>query len=134
MSNNASPALLPEVDRRDVLYNLFERAAGGPINSASPVQDPGYGEIGTAQSLQAEACKLVPRVEMNPVLLKSGGKNSKGEAMCSVFVLGKQMIRETYDNLRKRTGSLQQMVLGSHQALMRTLLSLKVRGAVQSSI
>jgi hypothetical protein len=117
MSNNAAPALLPDNDRRNDLYKSFERAAGGVINVSSPVQDPGYGEIGTAQSLQAEACKLVPRVEMNPVLLKSGGKNSKGEAMCSVFVLGKQMIRETYSDLRKRTGSLQQMVLGSHKAL-----------------
>ena len=118
MSNNAAPALLPEGSRGEYLYKSFEHSVGGPrIHAASPVQDPGYGEIGTAQSLQAEACRLVPRVEMNPVLLKSGGKNSKGEYMCSVYVLGKQMIRETYGDLRKRTGSLQKMVLESHRAL-----------------
>lgn len=74
-------------------------------------------EIGTAQSLQAEACKIVPRVEMNPVLLKSGGTNEKGEHLCSVVVLGKQIIRETYGDLQKRTTSLRSMVLESHRAL-----------------
>ena len=124
MSNNAAPALLPEGSRGEYLYRSFEHSvnggngSGGPaVHAASPIQEPGYGEIGTAQSLQAEACRLVPRVEMNPVLLKSGGKNSNGEYLCSVYVLGKQMIRETYGDLRKRTGSLQKMVLESHQAL-----------------
>jgi hypothetical protein len=74
-------------------------------------------EIGTAQSLQAEACKIVPRVEMNPVLLKSGGKNEKGEYLCAVVVLGKQIVRETYGELQKRTSSLRSMVLESHHAL-----------------
>jgi adenosylcobyric acid synthase len=74
-------------------------------------------EIGTAQSLQAEACKIIPRVEMNPVLLKSGGTNENGEQLCSVVVLGKQIIRETYGDLQKRTTSLRSMVLESHRAL-----------------
>lgn len=38
MSNNATPALLPD--------------------------GSGWGEIGTAQALQAEACGLIPRVEV----------------------------------------------------------------------
>lgn len=117
MSNNASPALLPDPDRQKYLYKAFERAAGVPVGVVTPVRDQGYGEIGTAQSLQAEACKILPRVEMNPVLLKSGGTNEKGERLCSVVVLGKQMIRETYGSLRERTGSLQRMVLDSHRAL-----------------
>jgi adenosylcobyric acid synthase len=54
---------------------------------------------------------------MNPILLKSGGKNEKGEDMCSVVVLGKHLMRETYGDLHNRTSSLRQMVIESHRAL-----------------
>lgn len=118
MSNNAAPALLPDSERKRRLYKSFQKAVGGEFPAPSPGQpDSGYGEIGTAQSLQAEACRLIPRVEMNPVLLKSGGQNEKGEFMCSVLVLGKQVARETYGDLGKRTTNLRTMVLESHQAL-----------------
>ena len=118
MSNNAAPALLPDKDRKRRLYKTFQAAVGGefprPLDNR---RDTGYGEIGTAQSLQAEACRLVPRVEMNPVLLKSGGQNEKGEYLCSVFVLGQEIARETYGELGKRTTDLRTMVLESHEAL-----------------
>lgn len=120
MSNNAAPALIPERDRRDPLYKAFEQVTGETSNSlhaSSKAEERGYGEIGTAQALQAEACRLVPRVEMNPLLLKSGGRNANGESLCSVVVLGKQLVRETYGDLGKRTGPMKQMILLSHQAL-----------------
>ncbi|CAJ1958806.1 unnamed protein product [Cylindrotheca closterium] len=132
MSNNAAPALIPERDRREPLYKAFEqviskkkagskskKGEGSSSSSlnASKSEEQGYGEIGTAQALQAEACRLVPRVEMNPLLLKSGGKNEKGEYMCSVVVLGKQIVRETYGDLGKRTGPMKEMILQSHRAL-----------------
>ena len=118
MSNNASPALLPDPRQREKLYQSFQAAVGTSYQQTPrSTTEQGYGEIGTAQALQAEACRLIPRVEMNPVLLKSGGKNSKGEYLCSVVVLGKQVIRETYGELNKRTTSLRSMVLESHAAL-----------------
>jgi hypothetical protein len=56
MSNNASPALLPDPDRRERLYRAFERAVGVQqhhVAMTTMKEQQGYGEIGTAQSLQA---------------------------------------------------------------------------------
>lgn len=122
MSNNAAPALLPDRERRERLYESFHAAVGSSSKTApeaplNATEQQGYGEIGTAQALQAEACRLVPRVEMNPLLLKSGGRNKHGEFLCSVIVLGKQIVNETYGQLGKRTTSLKRMVLQSHSAL-----------------
>ncbi len=44
----------------------------------------GGGEIGRAQALQAEAARLEPTVEMNPILLKA-----QGESGCQVVIHGK---------------------------------------------
>jgi adenosylcobyric acid synthase len=122
MSNNASPALLPDWERRKELYESFHAAVGSSSKTApeaphNATEQQGYGEIGTAQALQAEACRLVPRVEMNPLLLKSGGRNKHGEYLCRVMVLGKQIVLETYGELGKRTTSMKNMVLQSHRAL-----------------
>eukprot|EP00978_Attheya_sp_CCMP212_P004301 scaffold9421_cov47-Attheya_sp.AAC.2 len=91
MSNNSQPALRP---------------------------DGTYGEIGTAQAIQAEASRIPPRVEMNPVLLKSGGRrDSDGAYLCSVLVLGQTLAVEDYGALGQRTEELRSLVLDAHQRL-----------------
>ena len=89
-------------------------------NNSQPAlrHDGTYGEIGTAQVIQAEACRILPRVEMNPVLLKSGGRrDSDGAYLCSVHVLGKALVVEDYGALGKRTEELRSMVLDAHNRL-----------------
>lgn len=89
MSNNSYPALLPD--------------------------GSGYGEIGVAQAIQAQASRRVPRVEMNPILLKSGGRReSDGAFLCSVVVMGKHYATEDYGDLGKRSETLMELVLEAH--------------------
>jgi adenosylcobyric acid synthase len=96
---------------------------------------PEGGEIGRAQALQAEACRIPPHVDMNPVLLKP-----TGERRSQVIVQGKVVgtmdvasynaykpeafcrVRESFDRLRSRfdmlliegAGSIAEINLKAH--------------------
>jgi adenosylcobyric acid synthase len=103
MSNNAHPALM-----------MYDASDG-----TGEIQGKGaWGEIGVAQAVQSEACRLVPRVEMNPLLLKSGGRrDSDGAYLCSVVVLGRHLTTEDYGELGKRTEDLRSIILDAHERL-----------------
>lgn len=56
-------------------------------------------EIGRAQAVQAEACRLAPRVEMNPVLLKPTTQRSS-QVVLMGKPLGNQTAQEYFENNR----------------------------------
>ena len=109
-----SPALLPDLSRRETLYETFSAMVGsngqGPVSPIPPKEEQGYGEIATAQSMQAEACKILPRVEMNPICFRPKGRNARGEAMCTTIVMGKPILQEAYAHASTRITALQNMV------------------------
>jgi len=127
--SSTSPALLPGLTGRKVLYDSFEAMVKKSVSNESenvghvssvttaPTKEQGYGKIGMAQSMQAEACKIVPRVQMNPMFFKPGGMNEQDEPMCSMVVMGKEIVRETYEDISRRVPLLHRMVLDSHSSL-----------------
>ncbi|GBF82039.1 cobyric acid synthase CobQ [Aphanothece sacrum] len=58
---------------------------------------PSGGEIGYAQAVQAWAAKIVPRVEMNPILLKPQG-NMTSQVIIKGKVIGTTKASEYYEN------------------------------------
>jgi adenosylcobyric acid synthase len=114
MSNNSHPALISKDNSDDEGSNSTNKGNG----NVKTISNGAWGEIGVAQAVQAEACRLVPRVEMNPLLLKSGGRReSTGEYLCSVVVLGKHLCTEDYGALGNRTDELRNLILDAHDRL-----------------
>ena len=75
MSNNSTPALLPNRDDSQTLpilesiirkqkKDLESSNNDDHLLGANNMYNNAYGEIGTAQALQAEACRIIPRVEV----------------------------------------------------------------------
>jgi adenosylcobyric acid synthase len=86
------------------------KAQNMSLNSAAT---PDGGEIGRAQALQAEACRAIPRVEMNPVLLKPSTDTG-----AQVILLGKIWGQVTaWDYHTRRVEQLFPEVLNAYKRL-----------------
>ena len=86
------------------------KAQNMSLNSAAT---PEGGEIGRAQALQAEACRMLARVEMNPILLKPST-----DVGAQVVLLGKIWGHVTAaDYHRRRVEQLFPEVLGAYRCL-----------------
>ncbi|MGH7930553.1 MAG: cobyric acid synthase [Candidatus Binatia bacterium] len=86
------------------------KAQSMSLNSAAT---PEGGEIGRAQALQAEACRAVPCVEMNPVLLKPATDTG-----AQVILLGKIWAQVTASDYHtRRVEQLFPQVLDAYRSL-----------------
>lgn len=86
------------------------KAQNMSLNSAAT---PDGREIGRAQALQAEACRVIPRVEMNPVLIKPAS-----DTCSQVIVRGRVWGQVTAaDYHQRRVEELFPVVIESYRAL-----------------
>ncbi|WP_321473310.1 cobyric acid synthase [uncultured Paludibaculum sp.] len=86
------------------------KAQNMSLNSAAT---PEGHEIGRAQALQAEACRVTPRMEMNPVLIKPSS-----ETGAQVVLMGRVWGQVTAaDYFKHRTDALFPSVVESYQRL-----------------
>ena len=98
------------------------KAQNMSLNSAAT---PDGGEIGRAQALQAEACRAIPRVEMNPVLLKPSTDTG-----AQVILLGKIWGQVTaWDYHTRRVEQLFPEVLDAYKRLAKDYDLILLEGA-----
>lgn len=81
-------------------------------------------EMGRAQVLQAEACKIAPRVEMNPILLKPST-----DQMSQVIVMGK-----VYESMKAKDyflykSELKRIIMDAYESLLKTSDIIVIEGA-----
>ena len=91
-------------------------------NNAAVTADGG--EIGRAQALQAMACRTVPTVDMNPVLLKP-----QSDIGAQVIVRGKRVGNQEASTFQGNKGALLDVVLESYQRLRAECDLVMVEGA-----
>jgi adenosylcobyric acid synthase len=98
------------------------KAQNMSLNSAAT---PDGREIGRAQALQAEACRVTPCAEMNPILIKPSS-----ETGAQVMVLGRVWGQVTAsDYHRRRVEDLFPIVLESYRMLARSHELILLEGA-----
>jgi adenosylcobyric acid synthase len=97
------------------------KAQNMSLNSAATIN----GEIGRAQFLQAEACRVLPRVEMNPVLLKP-----TTDTGAQVILMGKIWHQVTASDYHtRRVEQLFPQVLDAYNSLAGTYELMLLEGA-----
>ncbi|PAW77718.1 MAG: cobyric acid synthase CobQ [Verrucomicrobia bacterium Tous-C9LFEB] len=82
------------------------------------------GEIGRAQAVQAEACGVVPTVEMNPILLKPTGENGS-----QLVVMGEAHSHVSGGDYYQRIAQLWPIVCGALETLQSQYDVLVLEGA-----
>jgi len=95
---------------QNMSLNSFVTAAGG--------------EMGRAQVLQAQACGLLPHVDMNPILLKPEADNCS-QVIVHGTVWGKHDARSYFDRRRELLGFVQE----SYERLARSYDLIVIEGA-----
>ncbi len=85
---------------------------------------PEGGEIGRAQALQAEACGILPHVDMNPILLKPESDNRS-----QVVVRGSVWSRENASTYFERRPQLWAIVQDSYARLAQQYETIVIEGA-----
>ncbi len=97
------------------------KAQNMALNSA--VADGG-GEIGRAQAVQAEACGILPSVDMNPILLKP-----EGEARSQVVVMGRSIGSMQAGAYHARKADLKDVIAGALARLRERFDLVVIEGA-----
>jgi adenosylcobyric acid synthase len=85
---------------------------------------PEGGEISRAQSYQAEACNIAPRVEMNPILIKPIGDN-----LSQVVLMGKAQGNRVAGDYFERHEKHKQIVKGAFDTLAKDYDLIVIEGA-----
>jgi adenosylcobyric acid synthase len=85
---------------------------------------PGGGEIGRAQAVQAAACGLAPRVEMNPVLLKP-----ESDDQCQVVISGRPHFKMKAREYERYRAAAWPVIVQSYQTLAEDFDLLVIEGA-----
>jgi adenosylcobyric acid synthase len=85
---------------------------------------PGGGEIGRAQAVQAAACGLEPRVDMNPVLLKT-----ESDLTCQVVIRGRARFQMGVNDYERYRDEAWPEIVSSYSNLAREFELIVIEGA-----
>jgi adenosylcobyric acid synthase len=84
----------------------------------------GGGEIGRAQAVQAEACGLEPRLDMNPVLLKT-----QSDMVCQVVIRGRARFQMGVNDYERYRAEAWPEIVSSYSNLAREFELIVIEGA-----